>query len=249
MAGRVPARRLSLANSAGIALGADYAFDLTRPGLALYGGVPRRRARGRDRAGRAPAGADPPAPPRRVRARRSATTRPGPRPRDTEVAILNIGYADGYLRGFSGRGPGARRRCGAAGDRARVDGPDRGRRDRPRRSPRATGSRSTYDLPRAAAASGMSQYELLTGARAGGMRDGLGVAAASVTPDLFRSDGVLRLPAFNPAPRTSRCPCRRRCTASRAPSSRRACPSRRSASSARARRSRRSGGRSRSRRR
>ena len=34
-------RKASLANSAGIALGSDYAFDLTRPGLALYGGVPR----------------------------------------------------------------------------------------------------------------------------------------------------------------------------------------------------------------
>lgn len=34
-------RRASLANSAGIALGPDYAFDLTRPGLALYGGIAR----------------------------------------------------------------------------------------------------------------------------------------------------------------------------------------------------------------
>lgn len=34
-------RRLSLANSAGIGLGPSFAFDLTRPGLALYGGVPR----------------------------------------------------------------------------------------------------------------------------------------------------------------------------------------------------------------
>lgn len=33
--------RASLSNSAGIALGEEYAFDLTRPGLALYGGVPR----------------------------------------------------------------------------------------------------------------------------------------------------------------------------------------------------------------
>ncbi|WP_086618347.1 alanine racemase [Erythrobacter tepidarius] len=41
VAGRIAHRRASLANSAGIALGADYAFDLTRPGLALYGGVPR----------------------------------------------------------------------------------------------------------------------------------------------------------------------------------------------------------------
>ncbi len=40
-AARIPHRRASLANSAGIALGADYAFALTRPGLALYGGVPR----------------------------------------------------------------------------------------------------------------------------------------------------------------------------------------------------------------
>lgn len=39
---QVPHRSASLANSAGIALGADYAFDLTRPGLGLYGGVPRR---------------------------------------------------------------------------------------------------------------------------------------------------------------------------------------------------------------
>ena len=30
----------SLANSAGALLGADYAFDLVRPGLALYGGGP-----------------------------------------------------------------------------------------------------------------------------------------------------------------------------------------------------------------
>lgn len=36
----VRARQTSLANSAGIALGADYHFDLTRPGLALYGGIP-----------------------------------------------------------------------------------------------------------------------------------------------------------------------------------------------------------------
>ncbi|MCG6120882.1 MAG: alanine racemase [Blastomonas sp.] len=38
--GGVLARRYSLANSAGVALGSDYHFDCTRPGLALYGGVP-----------------------------------------------------------------------------------------------------------------------------------------------------------------------------------------------------------------
>ena len=36
-----PHRRLSIANSAGIVLGNNFAFDMTRPGLALYGGVPR----------------------------------------------------------------------------------------------------------------------------------------------------------------------------------------------------------------
>src|SRR6185436_11935962 len=46
LAGKVRAQRLSLANSAGICLGPDYAFGLTRPGLALYGGVPRREAKG-----------------------------------------------------------------------------------------------------------------------------------------------------------------------------------------------------------
>ncbi len=37
----VPHVTASLANSAGIGLGHDYAMDLTRPGIALYGGVPR----------------------------------------------------------------------------------------------------------------------------------------------------------------------------------------------------------------
>jgi alanine racemase len=46
VAAALPAARLSLANSAGICLGSDYAFDLTRPGLAIYGGIPRREAAG-----------------------------------------------------------------------------------------------------------------------------------------------------------------------------------------------------------
>ena len=37
----IEAKRSSLANSAGIALGEEYHFDETRPGLSLYGGVPR----------------------------------------------------------------------------------------------------------------------------------------------------------------------------------------------------------------
>ena len=42
LAASLPAKRYSLANSAGICLGRDYSFDLVRPGLSLYGGVPRR---------------------------------------------------------------------------------------------------------------------------------------------------------------------------------------------------------------
>lgn len=41
VAAAIPAQAYSLANSAGIALGRDYHFDLTRPGLALYGGIAR----------------------------------------------------------------------------------------------------------------------------------------------------------------------------------------------------------------
>src|SRR6201999_2033886 len=82
--------------------------------------------------------------------------------RDMELAILNIGYADGYLRGFSGTG------------RARIG----------HRLARVVGRVSMdltalcvdaapelregdwveldYDLPAAAAQSVLSQYELLT---------------------------------------------------------------------------------------
>src|SRR3546814_19256538 len=45
----VQARRASLATRAGVCLGADYGFDLTRPGLALSGGVPRREDEGQTR--------------------------------------------------------------------------------------------------------------------------------------------------------------------------------------------------------
>lgn len=40
LSGRFPPIRRSLANSAGIFLGPEYAFDLARPGIALYGGNP-----------------------------------------------------------------------------------------------------------------------------------------------------------------------------------------------------------------
>ena len=161
LAGRTSARRLSLANSAGIALGADFAFDLTRPGLALYGGVPRGELAGvirpvatieaevlqrRPVLVGAPVGYN-------------ATWRA---PRDSEVAIVNLGYADGYRRAFSDRG------TAFAGDtplpvigRVSMDltaidvtGADVGEGDWITFDP---------DLPHASAQSGVSQYELLTG--------------------------------------------------------------------------------------
>ena len=157
----IAADRYSLANSAGICLGADYSFDLVRPGLALYGGIPRREADGHIRLVA------------RIEAQivQRRTIRGGETcgygatftaEADTEAAILNIGYADGYLRGFSSHGSAFAGEfalpvlgrvsmdliavgCGSApglkeGDWVEID----------------------YDLPSASKQSGLSQYELLT---------------------------------------------------------------------------------------
>ena len=159
--GRVRARRLSLANSAGICLGKDYAFDLTRPGLALYGGVPRAEAAGQIRQVV------------RVEAEIVQRRRIGPgagvgynatfvAERHHELAILNIGYGDGYLRGFSGTG---RARLGdrfapvvgrVSMDLTAVcvdDAPELREGD---------WIELDYDLQTASAQSGLTQYELLT---------------------------------------------------------------------------------------
>lgn len=161
IAGRVPAKRLSLANSAGICLGSDYAFDLTRPGLALYGGLPRPEAAGHIRQvmqveaqivqrRRVEAGG--------AVGYNSTWTADAP----AELAILNIGYADGYLRGFSGTGR-ARLPRGFAPVVGRVsmdltailvdEAPELEEGD---------WVELDYALPAAAAQSGLSQYELLT---------------------------------------------------------------------------------------
>lgn len=160
LAGRTQPRRLSLANSAGIGLGEDYAFDLTRPGLALYGGVPRAEL------GAIRQVATPEAQVLQRRTVRGGETvgynATWTAPQDTEVAILNIGYADGYRRAFSSLG------SARAGDavlpvlgRVSMDllavdvtGVDVGEGD---------WLALDYDLPRAAELSGVSQYELLTG--------------------------------------------------------------------------------------
>lgn len=162
LAGSVDALRYSLANSAGICLGRDYSFDLVRPGLALYGGIPRAEAQDHVRqVARVEA---------EVVQRRTIAAGEScgygatyVARTDTEAAILNVGYADGYLRAFSDSGrafsgevtlpvlgrvsmdliaigcdaaPGLK-----AGDWVEID----------------------YDLPTAARQSGLSQYELLTG--------------------------------------------------------------------------------------
>ena len=162
VAAAVPAKRTSLANSAGICLGLDYGFDLVRPGLALYGGVPRGEAKGHISQVAFPEAEV--VQRRTVRAGESvgygatwlART-------DTEAAIVNLGYADGYLRCFAGTG-GAR-----AGDVAlpligRVS-MDLVALDCSAASHLAEGEWVTMDyaLPETAAASGLSQYELLTG--------------------------------------------------------------------------------------
>ncbi|MEL6237222.1 MAG: alanine racemase [Pseudomonadota bacterium] len=98
----VPHRRKSLANSAGIALGRDYAFDVTRPGLALYGGVPRASLIGAIRQV-----AHVEAAILQTRELKAGDT-VGYNAQFTasspmRVATVSLGYADGFLRA---RGPG-----------------------------------------------------------------------------------------------------------------------------------------------
>ncbi len=161
LAGRTGARRMSLANSAGIALGPDYRFDLTRPGLAVYGGIPR----GELAEGLAPV-ATIEAQVLQCRIVPAGGTvgynATWTAPCETRVAIVNLGYADGYWRGFSGRGT-----ASAGGVAMPVLG-------RVSMDLLALGNDAAgvgegdwvtlpNDLPAAAALSGMSQYELLTG--------------------------------------------------------------------------------------
>lgn len=161
VAAAVPANRYAIANSAGICLGRDYSLDLVRPGLSLYGGIPRREAQD---AIRQVARVDA----RVVQRRRIAGGESCGygatfvAPADLEAAIVNIGYADGYLRGFSSRGTAFAGEfalpvlgrvsmdllalgCDSAPDLKEGDWVE-----------------LDYDLPTASEASGLSQYELLT---------------------------------------------------------------------------------------
>ena len=158
----VKARRYSLANSAGICLGRDYAFDLVRPGLALYGGMPRDEA-----AGHIVQVAFPEAQVVQRRTIKAGETcgygATWTAPSDTEAAIVNIGYADGYLRCFAGKG--AASANGASLPLIGRVSMDLIALDASAARELAEGDWVTldYDLPAAAEASGLSQYELLTG--------------------------------------------------------------------------------------
>jgi alanine racemase len=99
---QITAQRRSLANSAGMGLGDDYAFDLTRPGLALYGGVPRPELAGVIRQVAYP----------QAQVLQLRDLSPGDgvgynavftATRPMRAATVSLGYADGFLRCWTGR--------------------------------------------------------------------------------------------------------------------------------------------------
>jgi len=100
---RLPATRASLANSSGIFLGADYHFDLVRPGAALYGVAPVAGAQNPMRAVIRLQG-------KVVQTRIVEAGTPvgyghtWTAERRSRIATVAVGYADGYLRSLSNRG-------------------------------------------------------------------------------------------------------------------------------------------------
>ncbi len=91
----------SLANSAGIALGSEFAFDLTRPGLSLYGGVPRDELKPHIQQVVSPKAA-------LIQTRTiAAGDRVGYNATFTaskamRIGVVSLGYADGILRSWNG---------------------------------------------------------------------------------------------------------------------------------------------------
>ena len=142
----------SLANSSGVFLGAQFQFDLVRPGAALYGINPT------------PEADNPMQPVVELKARivqirnveRGETVGYGgtwTARRPTRIAIVSAGYADGYFRAASAndgtRGAEvvvAGKRCPIAG--RDFDGPDRGRYHRSREERRAARSHGDADRRR-----------------------------------------------------------------------------------------------------
>ena len=157
----LPHRRAALANSAGIVRGPAYHGDLTRPGLALYGGVPCAALAGVVRQVARPMAMIMQV--RCIAAGESVGYNAmfiAPRPMRT--AGVALGYADGYLRCWTGRGAMLHegRRLSVLGrvsmDMIVIDlaaAPDLREGD---------WVEADYALPEASAASGLSQYELIT---------------------------------------------------------------------------------------
>ncbi len=161
IAGKVKAKRYSLANSAGICRGEEFAFDLTRPGIALYGGTPTLDAE---------LNIQPVVTPQAEILQRR-TVRGGESvgygaefiaDRTMETATINIGYADGFARIFSGSGA-------ALKDGARLPVIGRVSMDLVtidvNECPQLQEGDWVdidYDLGYTALVSGLSQYELLT---------------------------------------------------------------------------------------
>lgn len=158
---RIPARRRSLANSAGIALGSEYAFDLTRPGLALYGGIPRTELAGEiAQVARLDAAI---MQVRQIEAGDSVGYNATfTAQHSMRIGVVSLGYADGFLRSWGGRG------------KLQHDGHDvplLGKVSMDMVVVDLSGVANVgegdflevpYALPEAAATSGLSQYELLT---------------------------------------------------------------------------------------
>jgi alanine racemase len=95
--------RASLANSGGCFLGRDYALDMVRPGVSLYGGGPFERTDDRLRAVailQAPILQVREVPAGETVGYGATFTAPSP----TRLAIVAAGYADGVLRAFSPEG-------------------------------------------------------------------------------------------------------------------------------------------------
>ncbi|NBC36268.1 alanine racemase [Novosphingobium sp. FSY-8] len=160
--GVIAHRRASLANSAGIALGGDYLGDLTRPGLGLYGGIARPEL--------APHIAQVLRPQAALLQVRDVAAGDAlgynatfVAPHAMRVGVVALGYADGFLRCWSGRGV-LRDAAGAALPVLGRVSMDLTIVALDAASALREGDWLTldYHLPLAAAQSGLSQYELLT---------------------------------------------------------------------------------------
>ena len=99
----IPHKKASLANSAGIALGNDYHFDITRPGLSLYGGCQREELSGLIRQVAFPEAAIMQT--REIEARESVGYNAKfTAQKPMRIGVVALGYADGYLQSWKDKG-------------------------------------------------------------------------------------------------------------------------------------------------